>query len=520
MTQKTQNKLCLDSGLSEESFAKTKFSLLLNEKGFLVKKSSDSTWDNFSAWQFDEIKTMGDSVFFCGDFEGVPVQSILDSDKAGRKNLVFAVCSAYFYSLQKNVNLPSSGPEGIFYDSEKEELLFLPEKTFDKAFANRGKEIYLKNQDAWRDMLLSGDKARAFSLGLYSYYAVTGTLPFRENEDNKISDRNFLPVEFAVNGINHELAESIDRCLSEDSSVSFSDFPLSELQKEIFNKESQKHQEEEKIFSKKREDFIRERQFKLKTGRFIRRNIAKAGAILAFLLFTLISASSIIRENGKKPCTIGLTSTQVTEVFYRGIHTMDTDLLLASAKNCREAQSYISKIPQIYVTTQMKSAYNFDSGISTPENWFFYEPDSTKSYSRYIYGITNFTIDEKPSSLNIKVPVKKHHPSRLFPETTEAKHTVRYYLVHNQDNQIEIEQFTTFVTLQFIDKSWTISSLEETKTSEIISPLTVSLDFKQKLKDFKGDIIKALNSIRIKYPWLPTEEALVIEKQRLDAIGY
>ena len=129
--------------------------------------------------------------------------------------------------------------------------------------------------------------------------------------------------------------------------------------------------------------------------------------------------------------------------------------MLAAAKDCPEAQRYISQVPQLYVTGQMRSAFNFESGVSTPENWFYFEPDSTKSYSHYIYGITNFQIDGEADSLNISVPTRKNHPGRkLFSETgnekieknPDAQHTVTYYLVHNQDNLIYAEKYSIKIT--------------------------------------------------------------------------
>ena len=109
---------------------------------------------------------------------------------------------------------------------------------------------------------------------------------------------------------------------------------------------------------------------------------------------------------------------------------MDTDYMLAAAENCPQAQGYISRVPQIFVTTQMKAAYNFESGMSTPENWMFFEPDSTRAYSHSIYGITNFTADGIPSTLTQSAPSLRNHPPKLtrageerLTEFSRAQHT-------------------------------------------------------------------------------------------------
>ena len=103
---------------------------------------------------------------------------------------------------------------------------------------------------------------------------------------------------------------------------------------------------------------------------------------------------------------------------------------------------------------------------------------------------------------------------------SDATHKVKYFLVHNQDNLIEVEEFTTAVTLRFSGKAWEITKLDQTSSSEYFSPIQVSLDFKQALLEHNKNEIEAINSLRKKYPWLPTEKSMQLEKERLDKIGY
>ena len=504
---KSENKkLWLNSNLNEMMFGKTKFSLLLEETGILAEKQPDGTWNKFSPWKFEEIKTINEKVYFCGDFCGASLLRIIETegvDSQKAEDALFSVCEIYSNAIKQNVKIPCNGAAGIIINSEEEKILFVPEKTFDRSAANLGKTLYNYFQNDWRDYIATGNSAVSFALGTIAYFSVAKKLPYSEENDKKLSDRNFIPIEHEINGI---------------------------LKKEIFDHESIRHKIPESEFEKKSEKFKNEQNSRLKRQRFVRKNRAIAAAIFCAAFFVAIAAASIISENSKKPSAIGLDSTQVTEVFYKGIHTMDTDLMLCAAKNCPEAQGYISKVPQIYITTQMKSAYNFDSGISTPENWFFFEPDSTKSYSHYIYGITNFCIDGENSALDIKVPTKKNHPARKvyaedgsktkIEKMSDATHKVKYFLVHNQDNLIEVEEFTTAVTLRFSGKAWEITKLDQTSSSEYFSPIQVSLDFKQALLEHNKNEIEAINSLRKKYPWLPTEKSMQLEKERLDKIGY
>lgn len=522
------SRIWLNTGLDETMFGKTKFSLLLDKQGLTVKKIPESENHTFENWKFDESKTTDEKVYFSGNFQGKSLQNLIECQHPLLDKILYELFTIYIEAASKNIPLPCNGATGIIINIEKNETLFLPEETFNRSIANFGKQVYNFYQDGWRDSVETGNKAIEFAAGVLAYFAISKKLPFNEETDLKISDRNFIPLEYCVNGINQKLSDAISTLLKGERLKK--DFPINLLEEELFQKESKNHAVSEELFRKKSESFNSERTLKLKRSRFVQRNWPKVAAALAFLIFAGISTASILNENEKKPCMIGLDSTEVTEVFYKGIHTMDTDLMLAAAKDCPEAQRYISQVPQLYVTGQMRSAYNFESGISTPENWFFLEPDSTRSYSHYIYGISHFSIDEKDTPLDLKVPTRKNHPGRKImaesgdqkiEKDPDAEHTVRYYLVHNQDNQIAIEQFTTKVTLKYIKNRWQILKLDQTSSYEIQSPLPVSLAMKEALRETEGNVIKAADIIRKgDFYWIPTARSLEIEEKRLDAIGY
>lgn len=520
-----EEKVWLNTSLDEMMFGKTKASLLLNEAGTLVTLQENNLI--FEQWKFSESHFYNNNVYFRGNFSGKTLQQLIETEDSQLGNVLLKICRIYSHAISNSIPLPCNGATGILINKENNKILFLPEKTFDKSIANFGKEVYSFYQDLWRDFIATDKDALQFSLGVMSYFACAKTLPFNEEKDQKISDRNFLPLEYAVNGIDKKLAHFTDNLLLGKSTDK--QFPLELLEKEILEGESEKHSLNREKFLQGVKAYTEKKQNKLRRARFFRRNWPKFAAALGFLIFIAFATSAILNETGKKPTVIGLDSTETTKVFFRGLHTMDTDLMLASAKDCPEAQRYISQVPQLYVSGQMRSAYNFESGISTPENWFFFEPDTTKSYSHYIYGITNFVIDGKPDSLNIKVPTRKNHPTRkLFSEAgnekieknPDAQHTVTYYLVHNQDNQIAIEQFTTVVTLKYIKNRWRILKLNQTSSFEIQSPLPVSLAYKKALAESKGNILKAIDSIRKEFYWVPTEESLLIESKKLDKLGY
>lgn len=512
----------VNSGLNEIMFAKTKFTQLMKEPGFILKNNE------FIPWTFDYTETQKEEVYFCGtNFTGKTVYEYFKTAKVKeKKNLIFKICEAFTIAEKNNIQIPIVSPHGILFDGEN--LLFLPEKTFDSSCKNFGKIDYETLQNCWRDSAAEQKESLQYARAVLVYYGLTGELPYPANPnfDNaiNISDRNFVPLEYCVNGVSKELAENTNTALS---GIFFEkEFPIEILKTELFMTKKRPNSIDSKIFEKNKQLYIIKKQKKLKRERAFRRHFPTVIGISAFVILIFLCSFAIINENGKKPCVIGLKSTEVTEIFYSGIHNMDTDKLLISAKNCPEAQRYISLIPQIYITSQMRSAYNFESGISTPENWIFYKPNTSKAYSHILYGISQFKINEKASTLNVKAPTKKDHPEKLAKEdneilkhSSERTHKVEYYLVHTVDNIIEIEKHTDFVTLRWEKNKWQITKLEQTSYTEKLLPNVFQEDYEKAMTKYES-IEKSIDSLRKKYPWLPYQQSIEEEDIRLKKQGF
>lgn len=520
----------LCTSLDEMMFAKTKFSSLMDEKGFIADFTDASV--SFTDWSFTGTKTVGEHVYFTGEgFSGTPISALPEKqfDTEEIKSVLFAVCRAYDSALSMNIPLPCAGPSAVLYDDESNRLLFVPQKTFDRSCANLGKEKYDMIVDPWQDSALTGVRAINFTRAVYIYFAFTKQLPYpaasQADKSVSIAYKNFCPLELRVNGINLLLAAMTDISLSGKNTEK--KFPMDKLKEELFRTTPRKKQIPDELLEEEAAAYMRKRTKRIRRKQNCNRRAGPVIAAIVALVFITIFTLIAVHENRKKPTVIGLTSRQTTEIFYAGIHRMDTDYMLAAAKECPQAQGYISRIPQIYVTTQMKAAYNFESGMSTPENWMFFEPDSTRAYSHSIYGITNFTADGIPSTLTMTAPSINNHPPRLthigkerLTTISRAQHTVHYYLVHTVDNMIKIEEFTTTADLKFSGKKWQVAFLEEKSSTETLSPLTFSLDLKAALEKTGGNTIEAVEALRKKYPWVPTTESMTAEKARLDAIGY
>lgn len=251
----------LKTSLNEEMFAKTKFSNLLDETGVLAEKLDENKFV-FSPWKFSGTKSDESDVYFeGGGFEGETVSSILikandgtkEDEKKAEKALSF-LAEVYTYALSgKNnskIDIPCSGVYGILYglSGEKEAILFVPEKTFDKCAANLGKEDYNIMQEPWRDSALKGKDALSFSRAVTCYFALTKKLPYPPKIEDKSSDisyRNFVPLEYELNGVDEKLASAVNKNLSGKAEMFLFLFPNSKKNflrlKNAFRKKARKN---------------------------------------------------------------------------------------------------------------------------------------------------------------------------------------------------------------------------------------------------------------------------------------
>ncbi len=529
------NKVLLNTLLDETMFSKTQFTRFMSGKGFLVSKDKDQNFKIFQDWIFDGAVTVGETVYFYANgFSGTPVALIEDENLL--KESLFGICQAIDFAITNQIPLPCNSPNGILLSQDHSTLLFIPEAAFEKSAEHLPKADYQQIQGAWLDKTLSGKNALLFLQATVAYFALCKELPYPAEQDQaqsvNIYDKNFLPLKYQINGIRNEL-ESIDKilCASTYSAkaakeTSVKQIPLDILEDELFHPEQRVALLSEKDFQKQKDRFVKNQSKKIKARRFIRRNKVigiTAGVLIAAALAVYISISN---EKAKRHTIKGMDSTQSTLVFYKGLHTMDSDLMKLAAKDCSDAQKYIQSIPTIFSTYMIASSFNFQAGISRPESWFFFEPMSQKAFSRVIFGLTNVTIDDEPSLLELNIPTFADKPLSQRSENgiilkngSSATHKVHYYLVHTQDAMLRIEDTTTKVTLHFNGDEWQISSMEENAQIKDISPIEFSKQLKEAMENADNDVIMAVESLREEHPWIPSKQSLLKEEKKIQLQG-
>lgn len=554
----------LNSALSEEQFAKTHFVRFMDESGVLFDG------EDFSTWHFSTPKTIGDIVYFSVDestlcsvkqdslkdngdaFVGdsavikrstfIPLNKIagnkiMQSCDDNVKKALISVIGCYFSAIDRGVKLPCTGPAGVLLSGDFKRVVFLGEEALTRSAQNYGKEFFMSTIDPWLY-----DHNMTFTLAVYMYFTLTKQLPFpigsSIDKSVSIATESFIPLHLMISGVDSTLSKFIDDALSIRSVARYDKSAIQDAFKEVLKGGVK----DDDTLIAAREEFIKKQKVKLRRRKFSTKwamaLIAGAAAIIVISIFIIWG----VYENGEKPTTLGLSDRDTTLMFYTGLCNMDADYMIAAAGDCLEAQPYISRTPQIFVGSIMRGALSMESGIAKPVEWLFYEPDTSKSYAHIIYGITNFIIDGNPCTLTMTAPTKMKHPIKVTRRLKErlgdfssATHTVQYNLVHTVDNNIQIDKFKTTVTLRYKKDRWEILSLSESGESETLATVAFAKALKGAIKIIRakssvtlgseaskksGDIVSAVELLRNKYTWLPSQKEVLAEKARLDKLGY
>lgn len=591
-------KLHLDTSMSQSAFAKSRMTERLSEKGFLAEYK-DNSW-NFTNWEFtgtyvkqcsDEnasmaTRAMQETVLLEGSaFEGKTLKNIYDteaeenfSEQSKEISAIAssAVCGAIENAIQKNINLPDNGAEGIFISSDCKKIIFMPQELFDNISTCFKDENYSKYCGIYVYRTLDGKAALRFTECVIAYRALTDKFPFTnlntENRQEDVLDHNFVKLDEAVYGLNEKLSFFIDnalmrsprieshkkatvtdkRSLNEKITSSVQDgivkqknemqeksaqmagmkFPLEIFNKEIGLEEKGTLPSTNKLNSVERKSAVTKEQFEtqskksfesftkaLNVKRWFRHNRTKITVVSCIVLVVGIIIFSVWNTHQGNPTTKSLTSTKTAEMFYTSMNNLD----VSSAQSCVSGKTMSSKVDIIsnfYVTSKSRSAYEPQYTCATPASWLCFNNNGTYT----IFGLTQFTIDGNAGSLNVEGPAKKTHPVALTSENgkTLAKgdtvqHKASYYMVYTQgEADITVLKYTDTMTLTWKKDRWIITDLSQDYTESTDDIKTMFKDYTSNMESSKNDVLKTRAVLADKYTWISTEKELLDAKKKLE----
>ena len=547
----SDGELRLTSNLDEYSFGKTNYDSIVTQEGLLFDGK------NFTSWTFSDVKSFEDPdrkeriVFYCGknplSSQAKTLAAFYKQDDEESLQAVKAVCQAYQMAAKSKLEFPIMGAGGILVDLSKNEtkILFLPQGLYKNTVSGLSASDYYEEEGAWINQTIYNLPAICFERAVFVYKLLTGSFPYANidqiERNADILDQNFLPLEMAIDGIDLQLAKEVNKALKLNSNVvnipgkkkkgknsedlkPNPDFPMELLDQAWKLSKEQKAKTKNTDFEEKAQSYMKRKKSQIRTKRRIRRNTAKIGVgiALAIVLATLIS--NTIKTNQGQYYTKGLTSTQTIQAFFMGINAKDVTMISNFVKG-KKPQNYVDMVSQIYVLSKQRKIYDKDNGFASPENWLLFSTNAEKYDMSGLYGVTQLKIDGTAYPINVKVYKKNQKPEAvtqegdiLLKDKDQSVRKVEYYLLHSEGENfnIVVEKITDIFTLTYKKDRWIITDISSSSESVKVKPLVFKNDYLNQLILTNGDVIKAVDQLRLSYDWLPGKTELEMEKELME----
>ena len=563
----TDGEIRLCSGLGEYAFGKTNFNTIVTQPGIIAtcdSKKGEPLHFSFEKWAFAEIKSFEAEgfeerlVFYCNKnplssdaktllelYEKSGSQNASTQDKDNMYLVSLAVCTILTQAANNEVTLPLNGSGGIlvdgYTDSEKQtlKLLFLPQDIFKYSIAGLSAVEQADLHNCWVNPTLQGLPAICFTRSCVAYKMLTGRYPYPASDNltrnADLLDRNFLPLELSVNGIDPQLALAVNKGLKLNSNsvtipgkkakgkksedlVPQKEFPL-ELLANAKNNLSSKLSDE--AFEEKVKSYKKFQNSRVNTKRTLRRNATAFLIGFIAIICGILYAKSAYNSYLNDYTTKGLTSVQTIQTFFKGINTMDIPLI-QSFIDGRSAGRYLDGVSNVYVISKQRQSNGGDSGYQKPAKYFVMLTDASMNSSLGLYGITNIKIDGKPYDEYIDLKKNKEKPEIITQEQgvsitkgDKSVHSVEYYTLHTEgtNNDIFVTKNKDTFTLTFKKDKWIITDIETSEEEINVDSNLFKSEYFNLLIQNDGDPVTAVNQLSFKYDFLPSQKEMKIEKQ-------
>ena len=547
----SDGELRLTSNLDEYSFGKTNYDSIVTQEGLLFDGK------NFTSWTFSDVKSFEDPdrkeriVFYCGNnplsSQAKTLAAFYKQDDEESLQAVKAVCQAYQIAAKSKLEFPIMGAGGILVDLSKNEtkILFLPQGLYKNTVSGLSASDYYEEEGAWINQTIYNLPAICFERAVFVYKLLTGSFPYANidqiERNADILDQNFLPLEMAIDGIDLQLAKEVNKALKLNSNVvnipgkkkkgknsedlkPNPDFPMELLDQAWKLSKEQKAKTKNTDFEEKAQSYMKRKKSQIRTKRRIRRNTAKIGVGIALAIVLATIISNTIKTNQGQYYTKGLTSTQTIQAFFMGINAKDVTMISNFVKG-KKPQNYVDMVSQIYVLSKQRKIYDKDNGFASPENWLLFSTNAEKYDMSGLYGVTQLKIDGKAYPINVKVYKKNQKPEAvtqegdiLLKDKDQSVRKVEYYLLHSEGENfnIVVEKITDIFTLTYKKDRWIITDISSTSESVRANPLVFKNDYLNQLILTNGDVIKAVDQLRLSYDWLPGKTELEMEKELME----
>jgi len=539
--------LILETGMDEASFGKTRLATTLSSNPILlVDFFKIEEKPVFTEFYFTEINSNKDGLVFLSarlpqafkreekSICSVKFDTLCDCFKSRpidiRNKSAFFAVNAITAALKNHQKFEASGAGGIFVCNES--VVFLPKNIFEFCLNSCSKEIQAEFNGKYIFKGLQNENALCFLRSVITYQALAEKLPFNQTSEEKrqkdVIDSYFLPLEYAVNGIDKSLALAVNEGLS--SKVDFKSetqqkFPIEIFQAELGLDEKLNFSEISRIerpnflledeFKKLSENYFSKKSKITSRERFVQKNKFALAACFASIVLLVCAIVGTLNRISNLPTTKGLNSIETLEQFYTAVNNLDIELLQEVGKG-DDVNGVKNVVSAMYVTSKAREGYSNEVTVS-PEKWFYLVASDNYRNQPWIYGLSNVEISVPGKStvkadLSKSAPIRKEKREIIMEENGELpkngdykKYTVKYFRIftHGEEAFLTIENNEDYIFETFERNRWIVSSV----SSNLISSSEIKMqdlrdEFEKALSASGGNVKAAISILADKFEWI------------------
>ena len=174
----------------------------------------------------------------------------------------------------------------------------------------------------------------------------------------------------------------------------------------------------------------------------------------------------------------------------------------------------IESAAAFYVSAREREANNVDDRTAKIEQWLFLSQESISNW--WAIGITNLKIDGKDFDLNEPFPIRADKAKPILEEDgkklekgEKISHEADYWFVYTDAGFIHTAKKSETVNLKWNGKRWIVNELDGKTKNAVVRKKDFLADFSSALSKNDFSVRLAADSLREKYPWLPSQTDLL-----------
>ncbi|MDR0495479.1 MAG: hypothetical protein LBG95_07620 [Treponema sp.] len=429
--------LGFDSGLDSRSFAQAKLAQLIAEPGFVVCGTDVGLWKASGVAEIANAEKKPTMVIWGPSFEGERLDLLLEKSGEQDKMLTAIVrwIKAFLLVKEKYPQyVPPLWPCAAIIGETS--IFFAPPNLIGTCMA--AAETEARFSGSYVHPAFNGMDAAAFTFAAMLYHVLAGIPPFTAQDEallhQDMREGNFLPIRFAVPGLDARLSSLIQNALiplEKRTGGSIRGITLLNGILAIVQADGQSvcaaslagslSDDGRLQLEKEKTQFVKRKTALRKVKHFIDRNKTPLIAGFAAVLIALIVGTSVAKNRSSLPA--GLSPAEVIGRYYNAIGELDHQTM-ESCVIRNAGKTDISMVINLFVISKMRQVYgaNNSPALISASLWQQGENEPFDSRAFEVFGVTDLNIKQMADSGGNSISYQANYtlwvPAELAAEVT------------------------------------------------------------------------------------------------------